>query len=94
MKAYRMRAGPIRASNRRPRTQRPVSTSNQTAPSRTNETKTSGGSNVLGKAGEYVMLEADAIDGRLDGAVEKFDDQDEEHWCDEQRPLDARAPQP
>src|SRR5580700_1231186 len=40
------------------------------------------------------MLEADAIDSRLDGAVEKLDDQDEQHRRDEQCALDTRASQP
>src|SRR6185436_9330266 len=49
------------------------------------------GTNVLGETRELVALEADAIHRGLDGTVEQFHDQYQEHRCDQQRALDAGA---
>src|SRR5580704_2439880 len=53
-----------------------------------------GGADVLGESGERVALEADAVHGRLDGAVDELDDEREQHRSYEERALDAAAAEP
>src|SRR5580698_2134344 len=52
------------------------------------------GADVLGKPGELVALQSDAIDRGLDGAVEQFHDEDDEYGRHQQHPLDGAVAEP
>src|ERR1043165_3028623 len=47
------------------------------------------GTDVLGETRQFVPLEADAIDRRLDGAVDELHDEHDEHRRDQQHAFDA-----
>src|SRR3984885_922598 len=53
-----------------------------------------GGADVLGQSRQRMPLEADAVDGRLDGAVEQFHDQDQQHRSHQQRALHPAVSEP
>lgn len=53
-----------------------------------------GGALILGAAGEFMMLRADAVDDRFDSAVDDLDDQHQQQGADQQGPLDAGFSEP
>src|SRR5580698_3277796 len=53
-----------------------------------------GRADVLGKTGEHVALESDAVHGRLDGAIDELHDEDQQDRADQQGTLHSAVSEP